>query len=134
MKGKLTISRPMYGDGREAISIKVKDSASRTSFLEVEIGMADFAKCLTGCAEIECDISVKGLCYVGMTKETKTIDILCPSGLYGEAQEEAATLLARKHEIDGWICDGYWRNQKSFFQKNGETWAMASFYRYVDTV
>lgn len=54
MKGKLTISRPSYGDNREKINIVVRDQASRLKFLSIEIDYADFTKCITGLSEVSC--------------------------------------------------------------------------------
>ena len=64
-KGKITISRPQFGDGRKAISITVKDVDSRVRFLDIELPLGEFAECLTGLSEVTCNIETRGLKNVG---------------------------------------------------------------------
>ena len=61
MKGSISISRPSFGDGRQKISIQIKDIDSRVSFLDVEIDLDLFSSALTGLSEQACDFKVRGL-------------------------------------------------------------------------
>jgi hypothetical protein len=130
IKGSLTISRPTCGDGREYISIQVKDVTSRVRFLEVEISYAEFTACLTGLSETRCDLVVRGLQNVGKTKETDRIMFEMPKHNYNDTKE-VAILEAQKNTPKGWECDTYFGSQGSFYQKNGRSWATTLIYRWV---
>ena len=129
IKGSLTISRPTCGDGRKYVSIQVKDVGSRVTFLEVEIGYADFTACLMGLGEAECALLPRGLNNVGKTKQTDSIHFKMPA--VGFRDEEVARLEAAKNTPDGWQFDGYFGSQQSFYRVGGQAWATTSIYRWV---
>ncbi|EMA4781886.1 hypothetical protein U3C50_001606 [Providencia rettgeri] len=111
MKGKLTISRPSYGDNREKINIVVRDQASRLKFLSIEIDYADFTKCITGLSEVSCDLTVNGLENVGKKKITENRSVICPIRSY-EKGILRDWLINNKQE-DGYILDPYLGSQSS---------------------
>jgi hypothetical protein len=130
IKGSLTISRPTCGNGREYISIQVKDVNARVRFLEVEINYAEFTACLTGLSETKCDLVVRGLHNVGKTKETDRIMFEMPKHNYNNTRE-TAILEAQKNTPEGWECDTYFGSQDSFYQKDGKSWATTQIFRWV---
>ncbi|CAK7037105.1 hypothetical protein [Providencia rettgeri] len=111
MKGKLTISRPSYGDNREKINIVVRDQASRLKFLSIEIDYADFTKCITGLSEVSCDLIVNELENVGKKKITENRSVICPIRSY-EKGILRDWLINNKQE-DGYILDPYLGSQSS---------------------
>ncbi|HAT1526563.1 TPA: hypothetical protein PC505_002452 [Morganella morganii] len=118
MKGKITITRPSYGDGREVINIQVRDGMSRIKFLEVEIDLADFSKVLTGLSETDCKLSVKGLDKVGKVKVVQVRQAICPGGL--RRKEELEQWLKENKQEEGWILDSYLGNKSSVeYAENG---------------
>lgn len=48
IEGKITISRPTFGDGSESIVIRLSDAKAIVKFAEVSISPRDFAMALTG--------------------------------------------------------------------------------------
>ena len=130
IKGSLTISRPTCGDGREYISIQVKDVNSRVRFLEVEISYAEFTACLTGRSETKCDLVINNLSNVGKTKKTDTITFELPNHSYSN-KKEIAILEAKNRTPIGWEFETYFGSQGSFFQKDGKSWATTGIYRWV---
>ncbi len=118
MKGKITISRPSYGDGRDVINIQVRDDVSRIKFLDVEIDCADFARALTGLSETNCELTVRGLKSVGKVKIVETRTALCPTGLSGK--ESLSKWLEDNKQEDGWTLDSYLGNKTSVeYTENG---------------
>ncbi|EMF8482790.1 hypothetical protein V4E48_004105 [Morganella morganii] len=118
MKGKITISRPSYGDGRDVINIQVRDNVSRIKFLDIEIDCADFARAVTGLSETDCRLSVRGLDSVGKIKITEARKALCPRGISGK--ENMTKWLHDNKQEDGWILDSYLGNKSSVeYTENG---------------
>ncbi|WP_239354793.1 hypothetical protein [Providencia rettgeri] len=111
MKGKLTISRPSYGDDREKINIVVKCDVSKLRFLSLEIDYADFAKCITGLSEVDCELEVSGLENVGKKRITEQRSVICPIKSY-EKRVLRDWLINNKQE-DGYILDAYLGSQSS---------------------
>ena len=77
MKSKLTISRPSFGDGKEAIAIHIKDELSGKTIVEVHVGYSDFAEALTGLgavpSEVERLLDSGDLEKVGKKKIVETV-------------------------------------------------------------
>ena len=130
LKGKITISRPTYGDGKKSIEISVKDESSRNTFLTVHIGLEEFAEALTGLSYVDCDLEVRALRVVGKTKETKPLKFKMPEGAGGR-DSDAAKEACREFVDDGWTASNYFGSQDSFFQQDGEVWAKTHQYRFV---
>ena len=130
MKGKITISRPSYGCGKEKININILDCLSRQRFLTVEIDYGVFAQALTGLSELSCDINVRNLSRVGMKKETKDFELLMPKGSFND--KDIAKKLALENEPEGWEVSLYFDSQNSFFDRNGERWARTTVSRWTD--
>ncbi|HCM63746.1 MAG TPA: hypothetical protein DIT05_14570 [Morganella sp. (in: Bacteria)] len=118
MKGKITISRPSYGDGRDVINIQVRDDVSRIKFLDVEINCADFARALTGLSETNCELTVRGLKSVGKVKIVEARTALCQNSL--SSKESLSKWLEDNNQEDGWILDSYLGNKSSVeYTENG---------------
>ena len=130
MKGSITITSPTFGDGKEVISIQVKDETSRIRFLEVEIGYSDFTECLLGRSEIKCELKTRGLHNIGKNKETDKIEFKMPDGK--GYNKDAAIKEAKKATPKGWECSVYFGSKNSFFTINNEYWAQTGIYRWVD--
>jgi len=105
-KAKLTISRPMYGDGRKVISIKVKDSDAVIQFLSIEIGLNEFAECLTGLSEVECEMETRELHNVGKIRETDSIEFEIPGPQYSIGEGDLNEI-AKANTPEGWECSLY---------------------------
>ena len=130
MKGKLTISRPSYGDGRRKISINVKDVDAGIRFLELEIDLDSFAEAITGLSEIECDLKVMALHNVGKKIERNKIEFKLPSDDICDrkylAEEELDKVIP-----EGWSSMETFSSQNSFFKVDGEPWARANIMRWI---
>lgn len=104
MKGAISISRPSRSSGVETIDIEIRDESSRTRFLEIEMGLADLARALTGLGDVPIRFELHRPDLVGSTAENKTELIVVPReilfarGEYLFAKEEALKPFTR----DGW--------------------------------
>ena len=114
MKGKLTIGRQTYGDGRKSISIQVEDAKSRVRFLDIEISCEDFAQVLTGLSCVECEIEVRNLGAVGKTKSTIKVEAVMPSCNYDQ-RTKVAYEACKLATPEGWKTTSYFGSKDSFF-------------------
>ena len=130
-KAGLTISRPPYGDGSRKISIQVKDRDASIKFLELEVDYDKFAECLTGLAEVDCEIKVNKIENVGKVIERKKIEFEIPGPEY-EVSDEIMKRLAPENTPDGWECSVYFNSQDSFFKKDGKEYARTHISRWID--
>ena len=132
-KGRLTISRPSYGDDRKKISIKVKDVDAGVRFLDIEIDYADFAACLTGLAEQDCEFTARGLQNVG--KQIQRDSLVFEIGeatRYGVDGMEEIKSLANLATPEGWTASTYFGSKYSFFEKDGKKYAKTPISRWVE--
>lgn len=122
LKGEISISRRSGGDGSRPICISVQDEDAGTQFLEIYLGLADFAQALTGLSDIPCVLEVRDLNLVGTQIEHKTEFV--PS-LASPAESLAP------FEVDGWKEMSGFENHHCFSIKDGITGYNVVFYRNV---
>lgn len=126
-EGRLTITRPTCSDGSEYVSIKVRDYDSVTVFLEIEVPLVNFAKAITGQAEIECTIKPRCLDNVGKKRISKDIEFEIIK--YGDKEEAMEKL--QHFNNDGWVASSYFGSQNSFYTKNDINYARTSAHKWV---
>lgn len=131
LKGRLTISRPTYSDGRKLISIKVEDDKSDLEFLEVLISYESFTRAITGQGFIEVGFILKGRENIGKTKETKDLVFEVPESSKYSARDYASKV-SQDFADEGWIADKYFNSQNSIRTFSGKTYAHGRQYRFVD--
>lgn len=129
-KAKLSISRPTYGDGREMICIRIKDTDARIEFVELEIGYAEFTQALTGLSEVSCSMDVRGLQNVGKQLEREQLTFKMPEDK--PFDKNMAAQLAILHAPDGWEPSTYFGSKSSFFSKDGANYATTDISRWVE--
>lgn len=131
MNGKITISKTSDNRGNKDIRIRIEDDASYINFVEARMSLENFAEALTGLGFVDIEFDVRGLENVGKTRERKTIEINLGKIGYDVDRKSLAMIKARELESDGWVCDGYFSSQDSFYHKDGNTYCRANFLRYV---
>lgn len=131
LQGKITISRPSFGDGRELICIRVKDVLSVNSFLELSMSYDDFTRAITGVSEVPVDFKVKDVDVIGKKK----ISELRRARMEGGRMSKEATerWLLDNFQEEGWIIDTYVGSQNSFVYDPSEIcyWINYRVYKYV---
>ena len=104
LKGKITINRSYSDiDHPDVIVIELTDEISFTRFLEVKIGVAEFAKALTGASYTNCDFELR-TDNVGKKHEHKEEIVPVGSVIYVPYTKRKATgeKLLKPFEVDGW--------------------------------
>lgn len=99
-KCKITISRPNFSSGKEAINITITDVTSGTEFFDGEMTLEDFTRCLTGFGlkPIEAELRLEN---VGKIAENKEVEVPAPDNWYQLSDAEKKNLI-KPFEIDGW--------------------------------
>lgn len=132
---KITISRPSRGDGREVITVSVKDANSRMRFLDLTLNLDDFAKAITGHAEIECEMEVKGLDKVGKVRVVEPRSKECPLPSYS-GRGILGQWLKENGQEEGWTIDHYLGSQNSIGTLTDSDGCILNYYvfKYVEAV
>ena len=128
IQGKITISLTR-SDGVAVINLRDKNAS--IGFAEVEMTPLQFYKALSGLAGVDCDIELGGLDKLGKMMEHKYLEFKMPPSDYHNREAIAIQEAINKCPKDGWIADGYFRSQNSFFRKDGEEWARCTIRRWV---
>ena len=104
LKGKISINRPSYSDidHPEVITIELTDATSGCRFLEVEIGVAEFAKALTGLSYTDCEFELNAK-NVGKVHEHQVVIVPVDSSYVPHGmREKIAARILKPFEVDGW--------------------------------
>lgn len=127
-KGDLSIYRPSSNVRDDKIVIKVEDDSTGILVLKLEIGMAEFAACITGLGNADCTFVVSDcLDLIGKTRESAIAII--PRLNCSKDDEEQIKAATEHLEVDGWIVD----RQSIFNHHNfiGKDEVNISLHRYV---
>lgn len=127
LKGKISISRPFYGDGKKGIEITIIDDTSGCEFLSASMTMESFAECLTGLGHTECDLEFRETAPIGKICEVKEEIVPKPKGY--KDRGEAVKLLA-PFETEGW--KGRIDDMFNHRRWSGTNHVRVTFVRYVD--
>lgn len=132
MKFNLSISK----NSKDLVGIRVKCGSSRTTFLELELTLEQYAQVITGLSEVEVEGVVRGLAYVGKTKIVERRSVELPDGLYNYSKEPVVEYLKEHHQEEGWIQDLYLGSKGSITldQKTKKYTANYAVYRYEESV
>ena len=134
LKGKITISRPTFGDGRELIQIEIEDVDARQKFLLGYMDPHDFAMCLTGLSSTPIELTPRNLDKVGLKRETDNFVVPEPDywPSYQTPTEEHWDQLVDPYEQDGWKVHRYLGSQNSKFIEDGVRKFRLTRYRWVE--
>jgi|WetSurMetagenome_2_1015567.scaffolds.fasta_scaffold589458_1 hypothetical protein len=118
LKGRISITRPTYGNGDKFIDITLEDRNSLITFLNAKITYEDFTKALTGQGDLPVIMEVNGLDKVGLVRETKGLVFPVPD--YMRAKDYAKEHAQEFADL-GWIASGYFGSQSSIRQSEDKT-------------
>jgi hypothetical protein len=83
---KILISQPTYNDGREVVSLTINCDDSRKQLIELEIGLADFTRCLGSrevSARVRNIVDKDDFQSLGKKKVIKQVSIRIPDDSWG---------------------------------------------------
>lgn len=117
--------------GQEQTTIELIDDNASTTFAKITLTPEQLSSALSRIAYTECDIEVFGLDKLGKRMEHKKFDFEIPKDIDKKELVKLSQELIDK-ENEGWISDGYFSSQDSFFQKDGKNYARCMVRRWVD--
>jgi hypothetical protein len=136
LKTSITISRPTCSDGRDVITVRVRDEASHCTIIEVEVASREFAHALTGLGDVPCVAEFYADAPIGKAREHKTEVVPRPDWCGPKAEREtvAASALAA-FEVDGWKGDpnDLFNSHKWTETADGLPGARVMFVRHVES-
>jgi hypothetical protein len=119
-------------DSSDTMRLKVRDEASRVTFLELQISPHDLMMALTGLGYVDAKTAeVRGLDVVGKEKITETRSTEYPGVSY-ESREKMEAWLCENCQEPGWIINPYLRSQSSISSNGDTTILRYSVSRFVD--
>lgn len=119
---------------REITTIEIEDDKANTVFLNVKLTPEQLVACLSRQGYVDCSLEVQGLDRVGKTHEHQNYEFEIPDNLNGSSHEKELQAMAQKQlDVlgDGWIAEGYFSSQHSFFKKEGKPHARCTIRRYI---
>lgn len=127
-KGNISITR----DSNNMINIRLRDKASRTEFVDVQMTLEDFALAMTGRAEADVIGDVRGLDRVGKVKVLESRQTVYPGNIYDDRAKQESYIVDNCQE-DGWELLPALRSQGSIQRgTTGETLLNYSVVKYVE--
>lgn len=135
MDGKITILI-----NRDETIIEVYDPLSSITFLEVKLTPEQLSSALSRLRHTPCTFETRGLDLIGKKMESKSFEFIIPEKLWDDykygynipkeyLQEYAQKLL--DEEGEGYISEGYFQSQGSFFSRDGVQWARVIARRWI---
>jgi hypothetical protein len=132
MKVKGTISCGRVESNTEPfhfIQIVIEDELSGIGFLSVKMSYEEFGKFVSG-GSGAIDIDIKGVDFIGKTREWKRILMPRPEG-YGRHPVKELQEITKPFEVDGWIANIEDLNNHHNWRDNNQVEVLMT--RYVNT-
>jgi hypothetical protein len=107
---------------QDGTTIELKDNSSYTTFVKIELTPDQLSSALSRLGETKCKIKVFALDKLNKKMINKDFEFEIPEFDYKEMAEKAYEI-AKKLCPEGWIPDGGFNSQGSFFKKDGKNYA-----------
>ena len=119
--------------GTEYTTIDIIDDDASTTFVKVKLTPEQLSSALSRLCYTDCEVEVNNLHKVGKKMEHKSFEMKIPVGIQSTNINEVRLIF--QNEVDklneGWISDGRFASQNSFFKKNDEYWARETIRRWI---
>ena len=88
--------------------LTLKDAASHTVQIKIEMTPDALMKALTGLSYLPCRFTLLATELAGKIQETRIVSVILQKGYYNDAEFATMTRrLAKHHEVEGWEIDDY---------------------------
>jgi hypothetical protein len=115
---------------KECTRIEIKDSDAGTRFLSIKLDPETFCALLGRLADVSVELEVRGLEKVGKKMEIDKLEFEIPPHDYA-SKDHLAIEEAKRVSPAGWIPDGYFNSQDSYFSIDGKDMARCTIRRWV---
>ena len=135
MKIKASLTIGIENSASDNVFIEVQDEASRIRIIKLEVDPVQFTKALARLSNVPCINAETGpLDRVGKKHECKDFEFPFEDKGDWKTRKERAAVESKRLCPEGWISDGYFGSQGSFFTKDGKSYARCTIRRWVDVV
>lgn len=111
--------------------IQIKDNQANAQFVEVFLTPEELSMALGRQAHVPCKIDVYNIEKIGKKHENESFVFEIPPNLTTSRNSDELQKIAQSLLSDGWIADGYFGSQNSFFQKDGKHYARCTIRRWI---
>lgn len=140
LDGTISISRPQFHDGRDAIVMTIVDSESRTQFISLEIAPGDLMLAMTGAHAMPMQFSVSNLSQVGFRREVKPFQFVISRDSHSsimksdieEMLKTPSKVLTKELIDEGWIVNPHIGSQGSVQYSTDSILVNISIHRFVE--
>jgi len=125
LKGKISILI-----NREHTTIEIEDENANARFLTIKLTPEQLSEALSRTMCVNCEIEVRGLEKVGKTHENKSFEFEIPKELASSKHSDNLQEISQSLLTDGWISEGYFSSQNSFFIRDDKQMARCTIRRW----
>lgn len=119
--------------GDADLTIILYDNDAHIQFAEIFLTPEQFVAAMSRLEQVECEINIFGLENIGKLRVMQPIEFsLGVKSIVGIKEKELAQAILKDKCPEGWIPEGYFNSQNSFFNKDGEIWARTHIHKWVD--
>jgi hypothetical protein len=116
----------------DGVQIVITDRIANTVIAEAHLTPEQFCEALSHVSKVKCNVLIGDVNRIGKKHENEMFEFKLPEGTTIWSREELdLRALAQSQLENGWIADGYFGSQNSFFEKDGEPWARCTVRRWV---
>ncbi len=140
INARVSIHRISSSISEDVISLNITDDISGIKFVDVNLSLKDFSRCITGQAEVNGKGRVVNIEYIGKIKEVEKIEFKMPNDTPLGHRKDLASEIAKSIAIkrgNAWQASTYFDRQDSFFVESGKdasftNYARTTLFRYVE--
>ena len=116
----------------EGARIEIRDEASSITFVRIHVKPDQFTAALGRLCNVDCDVAeVFGLDNLGKKLEVSELVIELPESTDFHNRKQVAKMIANEKCPDGWVSDGYFNSQNSFFRRGAKEFARTTIRTWV---
>ena len=125
IKGKISILI-----NRDYTTIEIEDDTANARFLTIKLTPEQLSEALSRTMCVDCEVEVRGLEKVGKTHENKTFEFEIPKELASSKHSKKLQEISQSLLTDGWVSEGYFSSQNSFFIRDDKQMARCTIRRW----
>lgn len=117
---------------QEKTTIEIADENANTTFVRVELTPEQLSSALSRLSNTDCSVEVYVLERVGKKHKVKEFIFEIPEDIKKDKLSEFSQIMVDKEMPgEGWVSDGYFGSQNSFFNKDGKKYARCYIRRWI---
>jgi hypothetical protein len=116
---------------QEHTTIEIHDADASIKFLSIQLSPEQLSSALSRLSQVPCVIDLHGLDKIGKKMEHKIFAFKISKEINNSRHAEKLREIAQSLLTDGWIAEGYFASQNTFFERGGKQYARCVIRRWV---